>query len=218
MRNAALRCIGCHGLLRMSVGVACLTLIATIAAAEETPPLLQRIEEDWEMQLIEPRPENNSPQVAFFVTPSSSEPSLYFQVQMNYGALEDYSPGGFHVAAVQDESYLDEARSGTRKGLSVDSDTIVWTNVMAVINDKLYFAIKNGQCSDWGSFGGPDYLVNMPARTVTNLSTYSHDQSLAEVDIGFGGNRVSSIQLKTVRLYYSDGRVETVAVNKFVER
>lgn len=206
MRNAAL------------MGLACLTLMAISAVAEEPAPVLDRIEEDWEMQLIEPRPENNSPQVTFFVTPSASEPTLYFQVQMNYAALDDYSPGGFHVAAVHNENYFDEARSGTRKGLSVDSDTIVWTNVMAVINDKLYFAIKNGHCSDWGNFGGPEYLVNMPARSVTNLSTYSPAQSLAEVDIGFGGNRVSSVQLKTVRLYYNNGSVETVAINKFVER
>ena len=188
------------------------------ASASENTPAIDRIEEDWEMNLIEPAPQNNSPQVTFFIKPSLQEDTSYFQIQMNYAAKDSYSAGGFHVAAVSEEVYVDEARSGTRQGLSIDRDTISWTNVMAVIDHQLFFAIKNGHCTDWGAFGGPEYLVKMPAGTIEDLTEYHPNQSVADVDIGFGGNRVSTIELKTVRAYYRDGTVVSFPINKFVPR
>ena len=89
---------------------------------------------------------------------------------------------------------------------------------MAIDNNTLLFAIKNGYCRDWGNFGGPEYLVRMPATGHTTLNDYRFQHSLDEVDIGFGGNRVSSVELKDVRLYYSDGRIESIPLNLFVAR
>jgi hypothetical protein len=207
-----------YNLVRTAGAFFCAAWLAAVVGAHESSSKIVRIEEDWEMNVIEPAPENNSPQVTFFVNPGSEDHSVYFQVQMNYATNASFSGGGFHVAAVSNETYVDQARSGNHQGLSVDQDTIHWTNVMVVADEKLLFAIKNGHGSDWGNFGGPEFLVEMPARNIDNLNDYRPQRSVDEVDIGFGGNRVSAIELKAVRVFYSDGRVVSESINRFVER
>ena len=196
----------------------CLSTSLSPLAAEDPPITIARIEEDWEMKLLEPDPASSSPQVTFFTRPSEHDPNRYFQTQMNYATDEEFSGGGFHVASVIDDSYFDEARSSTRRGLTSSNDTIVWTTVMAKQNDEIVFAIKNGHCSDWGDFGGVDFLVSMPAASTENLNNYRPEQSLETVDIGFGGNRVESIMLKTIRVYYSHGVTKSFVVNQLYQQ
>lgn len=180
-------------------------------AADST---IYKIEEDWEMVLNDPDPANYSPQVTFFASPSANLDDVYFQLQMNYAADAGFSGGGFHVAAVQSDVIRDEARSDTRRILATDGDHIRWTSVMAVIHNKALFAVKDGLGTEWGTFGGPDYLVKMVQSPVPDLSEYHPQQSLDSVDIGFGANRVQSITLLQVRVFYTDGRTVTVPVNR----
>ncbi|MDG2220258.1 MAG: hypothetical protein P8L85_02700, partial [Rubripirellula sp.] len=137
----------------------------------------------------------------------------YFQLQMNYHADQWFDGGGFHVAAVRAGDTIDEARSGTNAPLSFSSDNIRWTNVMAAIDGQLLFAVKNGHADQWGNFGGPDYLVRIDSEHLADLSSYDPAQSLETVDIGFGANRVSKITLKQVRIYRTDGNMQTIDVN-----
>ncbi len=183
----------------------------TCAAADAS---MYKIEEVWEMVVNEPDPANYSPQVTFFTSPSANIDHSYFQLQLNYAADEGFSPGGFHVAAVQGGEILDEARSDTRRTLATDGDLIRWTSVMAVVQDKVLFAVKDGHGEEWGYFGGPDYLVKIVQSPVTDLSEYHPQHSLDTVDIGFGANRVASITLVEVRCFYTDGRTVTVPVNR----
>tara|TARA_R110002049_G_scaffold2750_9_gene22369 strand:- start:40074 stop:40727 length:654 start_codon:yes stop_codon:yes gene_type:complete len=175
-------------------------------------PVIWKVEEDWELVINEPEDNTNSPQVTFFVTPSSLFGSTYFQLQMNYHADEDYSAGGFHVAAVRGDEIVDETRSQNQSLLTTDGDVIRWTSVAAVVNNKLLFAVKDGHCESWGDFGGPEYLVEMPALATQTFANYSHTQSSAATDIGFGGNRVSSVKLKRVRMFDSVGGVATITI------
>jgi len=202
------------------IGFVALASFLMLGSSRADAPVdqIDRIEEDWEMNLIEPDPENHSPQVTFFVNPNASQSATFFQVQMNYATDASFSGGGFHVAAVVGDDYVDQARSGNRRGLSIDRDTITWTNVMAIFDGQLFFAIKDGYCADWGTFGGPEFLVRMPAAGTTSLNGYHPTHSLEEVDIGFGSNRVASIELKTVRVYYRDGRIVSVPVGQLVAR
>ena len=176
-------------------------------------PSVQMIEEDWEMAINEPDPNSHSPQVTFFTSPCADCDDTYFQLQMNYAADEGFSGGGFHVAAVNKSVIVDEERSDTKVALTTAHDHIRWTNVMALIDHKLYFAVKSGHCNDWGSFGGPEYLVEMPTESI-DLSNYQAQQSLDTVDIGFGGNRVNSVTLRSVILHYSDGTKERLPLNQ----
>lgn len=183
---------------------------------------LWKVEEDWEMVTQEPDSAIVSPQVSFAMFPCGHEHidevvqhahNVYFLLQMNYFADDYFSAGGFHVAAVEQEDIVDEERSATQIVLSSDHDHVSWTSVMAVVDNKLMFAVKNGYGNDWGTFGGPEYLVQMQNCPISNLKEYDYSTSLKNVDISFGANRVDSITLKEVRLYYTDGNVVTIPVN-----
>ncbi len=184
----------------------------TLSCSAEAP-VVRMIEEGWEILINEPDSKSYSPQVTFFMSPNVNDEATYFQLQMNYAADKGFSGGGFHVAAVSDSAIVDEERSQTERALATFHDRVRWTNVMAVINDKLYYAVKDGQSDDWGSFGGPDYLVEMPT-DVSDLSGYSANQSLENVDIGFGGNRVHSVTLRWVMLHFSDGTRKKLDLNE----
>jgi hypothetical protein len=180
---------------------------STACTAEQAE--IYKIEEDWEMVINEPDPANFSPQITFITSPSVNSNSVYFQLQLNYAADSQFSGGGFHVAAVQDAQMLDEARSETESPLAISGDHVRWTSVMAAVDHNLFFAVKNGYSSEWGEFGGPDYLVKI---------LYHPQQSLDTVDVGFGANRIDSLTLLRVRAFYTDGRMVTVPVNRQPEK
>ncbi|MDA7865043.1 hypothetical protein N9B39_01255 [bacterium] len=177
-------------------------------------PTVYKVEEDWELVVNQPDASSNSPQITFFTSPSHLLEDSYFQLQMNYHAADDYSSGGFHVASVSDDQTVDDARSMTRKNLATNDDLIRWTSVMAVIDNRALFAVRDGYGREWGSFGGPDYLVRMVPSPVPDLSNYRYQESMKSVDIGFGRNRVSRITLKAVRLFYTNGHVAVVSENQ----
>lgn len=190
----------------------CGDLQEKVLLAEE--PTVYKVEEDWELVVNEPDPSNNSPQVTFFTSPSHYSEGTYFQLQLNYHAADHYSSGGFHVAAVNDDQIVDDARSKTRKNLAISNDVIRWTSVMAVIDNRAMFAVRDGYGREWSSFGGPDYLVQMVPSPVKDLSQYRYQQSMDAVDIGFGKNRVSRVTLKVVRLFYTNGHVAVAVVDQ----
>ncbi|PHQ35271.1 hypothetical protein [Rhodopirellula bahusiensis] len=171
------------------------------------------IEENWELTLGDPEPDINSPQVSFFVFPNRDDESRYFELQLNYAADATYSSGGFRVTAAVNDKAVDHERGGNFQNWSASNDCIRWTTVMAVKNSRYLFAIKNGESADWGAFGGPDYLVEMPHESGDGLMKYHPDTSLANVDIGFGANRVRSIRLKSIRVVFEDGSDQVITIN-----
>ena len=151
-------------------------------------PTVYKVEEDWELVVNQPDASSNSPQITFFTSPSHLLEDSYFQLQMNYHAADDYSSGGFHVASVSDDQTVDDARSMTRKNLATNDDLIRWTSVMAVIDNRALFAGRDGYGREWGSFGGPDYLVLMVPSPVPDLSNYRYQESMKSVDLGYRRN------------------------------
>ncbi|WP_153556409.1 hypothetical protein [Roseimaritima sediminicola] len=176
-----------------------------------------RVEEDWTLVLNEPDPELHSPQLSIYVTPDPDRIDAFFQVQLNHAADTTFAGGGFRVAAFREDRTVDEAVSETRTALSHHGDTIQWTNVFAIRDDRILFAIKDGQSQSWGAFGGPDYLLSVPADGQSDFRSYSPYQSAREVDLGFGKNRVASLTLQCVRVYRSDGTFELVPVRLTVK-
>ena len=85
---------------------------------------------------------------------------------------------------------------------------------MAFVDSKLLFAVKDGYGQEWGSFGGPEYLVQIEGVAADHLNHYSITSSLQSVDIGFGKNRIESIVLKRVRRFRIDGTIETVELDQ----
>ncbi len=203
---------------RLSAAVLCLIVCCGFAAigtstAQSAEPTIYMVEEDWELSVTEPKPMVHSPQLTFYLTPDQSQAGIYFQLQINHAAREGFTGGGFMVTAISDDVAFDEARSDFRDPLSFEGEQVRWTSVMAVIDGNLLFAIKDGVGSHWGNFGGPEYILRMPAGSIQSLRNYSPGHSAESTDIGFGANRVDSLVLTKSRSYYTDGSVVEVVVN-----
>lgn len=197
-------------LLRQLVPLA--VFIPCVAVADQ--PQIYKVEEDWKLVVAEPQVAIHSPQLTLYTTPEKSRPLTYFQLQLNHAAREDFLGGGFMVSAVREDEVAEEARSDFRSPFTHDGELIKWTTVMAVLDGELLYAVKDGHGSAWGTFGGPEYIVRMPAGNSTSLAKYSPLQSLETVDFGFGGNRVKSLTLEKVRVYYTDGKWSETVLNK----
>ena len=192
-----------------AAAVSCLWA-SDVAAAE---PHIYMVEEDWELVVGEPKPAIHSPQLSFYLVPSVANPGVYFQLQLNHAARQDFAGGGFMVTAVVNEVAHDEAKSDFRTPLAYDGEQLKWTSAMAVMNGELLYAIKDGLGSHWGSFGGPDYILRMPAGNIQSLDGYSPQESVKSVEIGFGSNRVTTLVLKKARLHYSNQEVVEMVLN-----
>lgn len=173
-----------------------------------------KIEEDWELVLTEPDTNKYSPQINLFLAPFGNDLQRYFQLQFNHAAQDDFSGGGFRVAAMIGETNYDQARGNALGALSYNQDIVRWTSVIAIQNGEYLFAVKNGSCQSWGTFGGPEYLVRMPSGENASLEAYAPQNSVDLIDIGFGKNRVTSLKLLRVRQYDTDGQVNTIDVNQ----
>jgi len=192
-----------------AAAVSCLWA-SNVTAAE---PSIYMVEEDWELVVGDPKPGIHSPQLSFYLVPSAANPGVYFQLQLNHAARQDFAGGGFMVTAVVNEVAYDEAKSDFRTPLTYDGEQLKWTSAMAVMNGELLYAIKDGLGSHWGSFGGPDYILRMPAGGIRSLDDYSPQKSVKSVEIGFGSNRVTTLVLKRARLHYSNQEVVEVVLN-----
>jgi hypothetical protein len=195
----------------------CLAVLASVclpATAQSDQPSIYKIEEDWELVVSSPRAAIHCPQVSIYTTPHNDHQGTYFQLQLNYAAREVFTGGGFMVSAVRNESTIQEARSDVREPLAHDGEQLRWTSVMAVINNELLFAIRDGVGNHWGEFGGPDYIVRMPAGSIGSLDHYSPQRSLETVDIGFGANRVQSLVLTKVRVFFTDSEMIETVINQ----
>jgi hypothetical protein len=193
------------------IAVAILGLWSSNVAAAE--PHVYMVEEDWELVVGEPKPAIHSPQLSFYLFPDAASPGVYFRLQLNHAARQDFAGGGFMVTAVVNEVAHDEAKSDFRTPLTYDGERLKWTSAMAVMNGELLYAIKDGLGSHWGSFGGPDYILRMPAGAVRSLDGYSPQESVKSLEIGFGSNRVKTLVLKKARLHYSNQEVVEVVLN-----
>lgn len=195
-------------------GVLLAVVLSSAPCSDAADMSVYRVEEDWEMVLNEPEPAIHSPQLTFFTLPFRNNTSHYFQLQLNHAADDYFSGGGFQVAAVRSGVQVDYNRSATYAALSTDAQTVRWTTVMANLDGQFMFAVKDGYGTDWGDFGGPDYLVRMTSGGASSLSEYDPENSLQMVDVGFGSNRVASLVLKRVRVYHKDGRVVETEINR----
>ncbi len=171
------------------------------------------VEEDWEVVMGEPDSQKSSPQILTWMSPSQSLDGQHFGVDLNLVLRPDFSSGGFQVRAFEDETVVDNSFSENGDRLSVPGETIRWTQRMFLSNHQLYCEVTNGSSQSWGTFGGPSTRVKFLNAAVTTLNNYSPSQSIEWSGVGYGANRVEHLRLSTVRLFTSDGNVQSIPVN-----
>ncbi len=200
--------------IRMAVGCLLSGFLSGLASSAE--PRILRVEEDWELVVTTPNPLQNSPQISTWMSPSDSLENQHFGANFNHAQREDYPGGGFQTRAYQGPSVMDDKVNGNGMKLSANGELLKWTQVMAIINEELVFAIKDGTSQSWGDFGGKDTVVRY-ASTVNDLNGYRPNKSAEWSGVGFAANRVALLKLAKVRYFTDQGQVIETSVELHVQ-
>ncbi|MEX0585818.1 MAG: hypothetical protein WD176_04200 [Pirellulales bacterium] len=191
--------------------------LATSRAEDGGTPNITRVEEDWELVVSEPDVHDNSPQLSCVTSPLGDLSGLYAVLELNHRTQTSYVRGGLQLQIWNGPDQLVSTKTSYDNDyLSHAGETIRWTQSLKVSDGTLTFDVFNGTSQSWGNFGASSDLRRTVSTTLTNLNAYSSDVSVQNSGVGYGGNRVTSLVLKTVRKYAGDQLVQTDSVAKVV--
>jgi len=184
-----------------------LSLLAawTQAAYAEPEGDIVRVEEDWELVVGTPAPESLAPQVSSVISPQGNIDGLHAAMELNVQSLLDFLAGGIQLQVWHGETPLNDRKFPSFAVLSHPNETITWTQSMEIADGMLTFEITDGSSLTWGNFGGQGYLKAAIGTQLTNLNSYNPAVSAANSGVSYAANRVQSLTLKAVRVYYATG-------------
>jgi hypothetical protein len=170
-----------------------------------------RVEEEWELVLLDPAPMMNAPQVTCFISPTGNLDTLYGALEINQQTMPAYVAGGIQLQVWSGPFPLVHKEIPDSKVLSTAQERITWKIIMETQGSTLKFQVLAAASSTWGDFSGGDHLmavINPSIFTpVRNLNAYTPTLSVAKSCVGFASNRVQSLALTIVRRIMSNGDV-----------
>ncbi len=191
-------------------------LLTSVAVSQQ--PMLDRIEEDWELVVGDPDPEIDAPQVTTSMIPFAGTPDLHLQVNLNHALKPEFEAGGIQVRIVEDDELLGQVHRRGGEKLAQSSETVRWTSAVQKIPTGYSFGVSSGTSSSWGTYGGNDYFLVIAASSVSgSLEDYDYRRSLENSTVAYAGNRVQWLKLLRIRFYYSNGMTVEHEIQKVVE-
>lgn len=196
-------CFGCRRLAFWAAGLAaCLGVLG--GAGPVFAVDVVRVEEEWELKVATPDPGSDAPQVTCLISPVGDIRSLHAVFEINQRTLPSFSPGGLQLQLWEGDSPRTHVEASATKVLGNPDETITWTQVMEISGGVLRFTVSGGQSATWGSFGGDELKIEVPAG-LANLNQYNPLVSTGHSAVGYAGNRVKSLTLKRVRIVSTTG-------------
>jgi len=178
----------------------------TAATWGQISPPIVRVEQDWELVVEAPDPDNDAPQIVCVISPFGHVRSLYTALEMNQRAEPSgFMPGGLQLQIWDGETLLAEQSYARDNVLDEANETITWTQKMRLADGQLIFKVTNGSSHTWGEFGDEANLRLSVDTALTTLAGYDANVSVVNSGVGYGGNRVRSLTLKRTRLYTEAG-------------
>lgn len=202
----------CLGLLFLVLGAAWIS-IPGAASASDADPAIVRVEEDWEL-VVKSTDENSAgPQIVCTIAPINNVDEIQATFELNHRSLPQFAAGGVQLQTWDGEWPIDSHKFPNGNLLSHANEVICWTQCMRLKDGTLTFEILHGSSQTWGDFGGQGYLKSSLSTDLSNLNGYNPYVSRDNSGVSFGGNLVSSLVLKNVRVFTSDGQMSEFAVN-----
>lgn len=195
-----------HGLAAIQHGL----LIAVCAAGAAVPAAyangnLIRVEEYWRLVLVEPDTEIDTPQFHTCMSPVGDVDGFYAQVSWNYREFPNFRAGGLQLQFWDNETCI-QRRMLESGALSMDAETITWTQQLELKENVLTFRIIDGDSETWGAFGGELTTISA-ASAMQNLNGYQFQVSVDNSWVTYGMNRVDRLSITRIRYVYDDGTV-----------
>ncbi len=186
----------------LSLTVATLLAITTRAGQADD---YDRVEEDWEIVIGEPSPQDEAPQILNVISPQGTQSGEFYVFELNHSTQPEYAAGGMQLQRWTGDTVRGWKSKNTTASLAIPGETIRYTLRMRVIDNDLWVSVRNGTSQTWGTFGG-DELRLWSGSTFYNLNSYRTSHSTSNSRVGFASYRVTSFVLKEVR-YYSNGEL-----------
>ncbi len=197
-------------LVRLFVAMFILAMWAGVALAQDDVTVV-RVEEDWEMVVGTPASDMEAPQAICTISPLGNIDTYRATFEINHHTIPDFAAGGLQFEIWNGGVALHNRRIPNQALLNTPDEVITWTQSMEIVDGSLYFEISNGVSTTWGEFGRQGFFrssVEIGGDVgLNNLNAYSPDVSVANSEVGYASNRVTSLILKSVRAYDSDGVV-----------
>ena len=190
--------------MRRSFAIAFLAIMPfalALTASATINPLIDGIEEDWQLVVSTPDPNVTCPQVTTLMQLDSNPASAAMFFNLNYRETPAFNPGGLQVKIQDSSQTYATANQGTAQ-LQTSNETITWTQRLSLSGGVVSYKVNSGNSTTWGSFGvaATDLAVSTPTSR-TSLINYNPADSATNSGPGFGSNRLTSMTLLRVRYY-----------------
>jgi hypothetical protein len=187
---------------------ATLVLALASAQAQSTSPVIDTIEEDWQLVVAAPDVPGVGPQITTVMSPTGNMSDPFVAFDLNYREYPNFTAGGLQVQVWSSNAVTATASQGSAQ-FQTANETVTWTQNMSLSAGSITYSISNGHSTTWGSFGQGALLTVSYATPITSLGAYTPAASAADSGVSWESNRVTSMTLVQVRYYAAGVLVST---------
>lgn len=177
----------------------------TIDEQLENAPPIYKVEEDWELKVVNPDPTLDIPQIVTVFGPTNAFFDTHTVFELNHGTLPTFGQGGMQLQVWYGDWLVGYLQQQQPTELNTADEIISYTTVTRINDDILTMEVKNGTSTTYGNFGAPGHLRVRLYTYRNDLNPYEPNNSIRHSRVTFGANRVSYFKRKAIRVYVQNG-------------
>jgi hypothetical protein len=163
-----------------------------------------KIEEDWLLDIANPDPDADCPQVVTVFGPSDPDSGTHANFELNHGTQPEFAEGGMQLQAWYGEYLIGYHSQFAPAEFNQAIERLTFTTQIRVRDNMLKLAILNGQSLTWGPFGGSSNLRIDMSTWRNDLNDWNSQYSIANSRVSYGANRVNKFLRTEIRYYTRD--------------
>lgn len=177
----------------------------TIDEQLENAPPIYKVEEDWELKVVNPDPTLDIPQIVTVFGPTNAFFDTHTVFELNHGTLPTFGQGGMQLQVWYGDWLVGYLHQQQPTELNTNNEVITYTTVTRIDDDILTMEVINGDSTTYGNFGAPGHLRARLYTYRTDLNPYQPNNSTRHSRVTYGANRVSYFKRKAIRVYVQNG-------------
>ena len=198
----------------MIVSAVAFMLTATTASAQTfeellaNAPPIHRVEEDWELQVNNPDPNLDLPQIVTVFGPTNAAFDTHTIFELNHGTLPGFGEGGMQLQVWWSDYLVGYLSQQAPVEFNTQDEVVSYTTVTALEQangQHLTMAVKNGTSTTYGTFGNNNSLKVWLFTERNDLNPYDPNNSIENSRVTFGSNHVQYFKRKAIRFYDANG-------------